>query len=183
MPDIEKKSASELTVDEQIKQVELQTARMNLKLSQQSLIEFEEKEDNKARITKIRVEAMQKEAEEHKRRQNACKHKTGGKGKAGFLSGDARHGYSVIHLVLPTTEAYVMCLRCQREWHHPNWTIKMEIFHTGNTEMTRAQYDKQLAGYAEAMEWGHELTEASEASLFTIPLLQRIDASQVPLAE
>jgi hypothetical protein len=170
------------THEEQLKAIELQTAKMRMKIAQNEILEFEEKEENKARVAKIRVEAMRQEAAETNRRQTACKHKTGGKGKPGFLQGDGRHGYSVGHMVLPTGELYVMCIRCQKEWHHPNWLVKIEVYNTGKTTMTKARYHKLLAEYNEVLEWSHELTETAEASRFVVPLLDRIDVSKIQMA-
>lgn len=171
--------SDELEYDKQLREIELQTARMTLKVRQAELIEFEEKEANKARVTKIRVEALQKEQMERERRQKACAHKTGGKGKPGFLQGDGRHGYSIGYQVLPTGELYVLCLRCQKEWHHPAWVVKLEVYSTGKTEMTKARYEQMEKEYAMVMDWGHELTETNESSQFRVPLLDRINVSQI----
>lgn len=170
---------SEKTHEELLKEYELKNAIKRLKISEQEIIEFEEKEANKARVTRIRVEAMRQEDAERQRRQNACAHKTGGKGKEGFLQGDGSHGYTVAHHTLPTGEHYMLCTRCQKEWHHPLWMVKLEVFNTKKTEMTKAQYAKLEAEYATVFAYGHEYTVDGEASLFRIPLLDRIDVSKI----
>lgn len=171
--------SDEMTHEQKLKELEMKNALMRLKISEQEVIEFEEKEANKARITTIRVEAMRQEAAERERRQKACAHKTGGKGKDGFLQGDGTHGYTIAHQTLPTTEHYMFCLRCQKEWHHPLWIVKLEVFNTNKTEMTKARYAELEAEYAKVYEWGHEYTVDSEASLFRIPRLDRIDVPKI----
>lgn len=166
-------------IKRQIAEVELETAKRTLKVRMAENLEFEEKEANRARVTKIRVEAMLAEKRESERRQRACLHKTGGKGKEGFLAGDGEQGYSVAPVVLPTGELYMICLRCQKEWHHPAWLVKIEVYNTRSTTMTKARYAEIEKEYAEATGWGHKLTNVAEASQFRIPLLDRINVPQI----
>lgn len=170
-------------IDTEIKQLELEEKRVRLQVTRQEVAAFHEKESEKARITKIRVEAVQREREEAERRHRACKHKTGGKGKPGFLHGDGAKGYCVGQTVLPTGELYMTCSRCQKEWHHPSWIMKIEVVNTGKTTMTRTRYERMEADYNEALNWDHPYTEMMEASQFKIPLLERIDVTKIPFAK
>lgn len=174
--------SEKMTPQQEMEQLDLEVKRQTLEMTRQKVAEFNEKEEEKRRITRIRMVAIEKEQEERERRQNACRHKTGGKGKPGFLHGDGAKGYCVAQQVLPTGEVYLLCTRCQKEWHHPQWLVKIDVYNTGTTTMTKSGWDKMLAEYNEAMQWDHPYTETAEASQFKIPLLDRIDVSKVKLA-
>ena len=168
-----------LTFKEELEALQLEEAMQRLELTKQQVQAFREEQQNRARVSKIRVEASAAEEAERKRRQGICKHKTGGKGKPGFLYGDGAKGYSISHQVLPTGEYYMMCIRCQKEWHHPMWQVKFEILDHGQTEMKRSEYDQQVREYQEALELDHPYTELAEASRFRIPRLDNIEMSKV----
>lgn len=180
-----KEEAEELAFQQELKAIQLEEAKIRLEVAKAQAQEFREKEENKKRVSAIRVEAVKREQEENERRQKVCKHKTGGKGKAGFVNGDGTHGYTVLPCVLPTGELYLTCTRCQREWHHPAWTVKMEVFSSYNkkTSMTKERYQKQLKEYEEALQWDHEYTEMMEASLFRIPALDQINVPKIMEAQ
>jgi hypothetical protein len=172
----------ELSVEEikrQIALVELETAKRTLKVRMAENKEFEEREENNKRVTQIRVDATKREMAENERRRSACAHQTGGKNKEGFLKGDGEQGRAVAPSVLPTGELYFMCIRCQKEWHHPAWIVKIEVHDTGKTTMTKARYEQMAKEYAEVSGWGHKLTEQSEASQFRIPLLDRVNVAEI----
>jgi hypothetical protein len=175
----EEKKLSVEELDRIIKEVELETARQNLIVAQQQNREFREKQENNERITMMRGEAARAEQAENDRRRTACAHKTGGTNREGFIRGDGEQGYSVAPCVLPTGELYFMCLRCQKEWHHPAWVVKLEMFNTRKTTMTKARFEEMAKEYAEVQGWGHKLTNTAEASQFRIPLLDRINVQNV----
>jgi hypothetical protein len=169
--------------DKELREIELETAKIKQEIAKEDVRKFREQQADRERITRIRVIAVEKEAATNRERQEKCLHKTGGKGRQGFLRGDGRHGYCVGTLVLPTKEVYYLCSRCQKEWHHPMWVVKMQVYATGKTTVTKAQWDKMLKEYSEASQYDHPYTEMTEASLFNIPLLDKIDVSKIPLAE
>lgn len=169
-------------IDRELKELELEQRRQALQMTKQQVQQFNEEQENRERVTRIRSIAVEKEQEERERRQRACRHKTGGKGKQGFLQGDGAKGYCVGTLVLPMGEVYYLCSRCQKEWHHPNWIRKIEVLNTGKSKMTKSQFDKMLKEYEEAANWDHPYTEAAEASQFEVPLLKRIDPNKIPFA-
>lgn len=170
-------------IDDEIKQLQLEEQRQRLEMTRQQVSEFNEKQEEKKRVTKIRVQAVKMEREEESRRQKQCRHKTGGKGKPGFLHGDGAKGYCVGQIVKPTGELYMLCSRCQKEWRHPSWVVKIEVYDTGKTTMTRSQYDRMLDEYNTALNWDHPYTEMQEASQFKVPLLDMIDVKKIPFAE
>jgi|ERR1017187_5884516 hypothetical protein len=176
---------AEQNIDEQIKQLQLEEARQRLVVTKRQVQEFNEKEADAERVTKIRVESIKRQKEEEGRRQNACRHKTGGKNKQGFINGDGAKGYCVASHVLPTKEVYYMCTRCQREWHHPDWIRAIDILNTGKSAMTQSQYDKMLSEYQQAAQFDHPYTETTESALFNIPLLERVRTSlkSIPFAK
>src|SRR6267378_2167396 len=173
----------ETSIEEQVKFYQLEEAKQRLEMTKQQVNEFKEKEADKERIRRIRVDAVKKEKQETERRQRQCRHKTGGKGKPGFLHGDGAKGFCVGQIALPTGELYLLCSRCQKEWHHPTWIVKIEVYNTGNTAMTQSQYDRMLTEYNEALNWDHPYTEMMEASQFKVPLLDMIDIKKIPLAK
>lgn len=173
----------ELSIDDEIKQLQLEEQRQRLEMTRQQVAEFNEKQEDRKRVTRIRVEAVKKEAEETQRRQKQCRHKTGGKGKPGFLHGDGAKGYCVGQIALPTGELYMLCSRCQKEWHHPSWIVKTEVYNTGKTTMTQSRFDRMEIEYNEALNWDHPYTEMMEASQFKIPMLEMIDVKKIPFAK
>lgn len=77
----------------------------------------------------------------------------------------------------------MICTRCQREWHHPTWIVKREVYDTGKTTMTKSRYDRMLAEYNEALGWDHPYTEITESARFKVPMLDMIDINKIPLAK
>jgi hypothetical protein len=166
----------------EMQQIERETKLQQLEIAKQQNADYREKKAAKEQLMRTRVEMSEQENAEKERRQNICRHKTGGEGKDGWLRGDGSKGYSVTHQVLPTGEYYMFCNRCGKEWHHPMWQVKFEILATNMTSMTRTQYNRKVAEYDEVFGWDHAYTKVMEASRFTIPKLEAIKMDKVKFA-
>lgn len=150
--------------------VQLEQAKMALELTKRQVQEFKDKEFDDARKREVRAEAIVKERQEIANLRSICKHKTGGRGKKGFFSGDGSHGYCVTTQQLPTKEIYFMCFRCQKEWHMPK---KGDVV---SGVLTMEQYRKQVAEYNEVAQWDKPYFDGGEicaSVLFNIPALDR----------
>lgn len=162
------------SIDLELKRVELEQKRMALELTKRQVAEYKEQEQDAARKREIRVDAIKKEQESQKRLRSVCKHKTGGRGKAGFFSGDGRWGYCVTSQQLPTGEIYFMCFRCQKEWHMPK---KSDVI---SGALSMADYRKQAAEYADVAAWDKPYFggggEVCASVLFKIPALDLQEA-------
>lgn len=135
-------------------------------------LEREELELEKLRadVDKLRGERMQRmmqrermaqtlkdnETQEALRRAS-CKHRKGGKNKAGFLNGNDSN-YSVIHHTYPEGRLVVMCTRCQSEWEKPPIELRKTDPKT---------YREKMAAYQEALNWPTD-NEPSGTQLFLI---------------
>ena len=105
--------------------------------------------------------------------QSGCAHKTGGMDYAGYWNGDGSlYGSCTSVHQLPTGEVYIICFRCQKEWHMPS---KRAVL---NGELSLADYYEQEKEYREALRWKRTAFQgvAGEwcaASQFRIPALER----------
>jgi hypothetical protein len=86
-----------------------------------------------------------------------CKHRKGGKNKAGFLNGSDNY-YSVIHHTYPEGRLVVMCTRCQSQWEKPPQELRKE---------DPAAYKQQMADFQTALNWPTD-NEPSGTQLFLI---------------
>lgn len=164
-----------LTDEEVVRKMNL----ANLRKAEREIALVEEQNDqfalHKEEKKRKAVHGKMTEEEERSRLQNersACYHKSGGKGRAGFFQGDGRWGYTVATQVLPTSEVYFICFRCQNEWHMPK---KRDVI---NGVITVKQYYSAIEKYNEVAAWPKPLydTESGEipgATLFRIPRLEQ----------
>lgn len=165
--------------------VKLKTEEIALektRFENQKYIEEKLARENKAKAGRESHEAfLQKQRDE----QAACWHKTGGSGLGGFFAGDgAVYGSATAGLELPTGELYFLCVRCQREWHHPKWP---KLWPDGKERtgmravldglMTLAEYRQQEADFIAMMRQPRKSFEPLNgefcaASKFFIPALE-----------
>lgn len=166
----------------EIATVQLEEARQRLELTKHNVQQFKDSQEHYARMQAHRKQVIEQNTADRLRTQKRCKHKTGGQNREGFFNGDGEHGYCVNKQQLPTGEWYCLCLRCQKEWHDPVWTVKIEFLTLGKVSMTRAQFDKLREEFEETWNWPAKDLQPSEASLFRIPRLDMIDVEKLEFA-
>jgi len=88
--------------------------------------------------------ALARDREQEKRKQEACVHRKGGKGKDGIYNGNDAN-YAVITHTLSHGPTIVVCQRCGKIWEPPARLPK------GASKELRAQYVEQMAEYRKAL--------------------------------
>lgn len=167
-----------IALELEIKRTEFESAKMRLALDTKALAQYREEEHTFKRNLEIRIAGIHANKETTEAIQKQCRHKTGGTGKPGFFRGDGKHGYCVNDQTLPWGEVYRLCLRCQKEWRHPDWIVKRAVANHQPVTMTKAEYTQILDEYMEALSWDVELNIPCEASLFKVPALDRINVQE-----
>lgn len=138
--------------------------------------QFRTAKDERVRMRQIGVENAELERAKVMEQQLGCAHKTGGEGLAGIFSGDGSiYGSSTTLLVLPTGEQYVLCFRCQKEWHRPSKRAVVE------GKMSLDEYKRLEREYVDACRWPRKSFapvngEPCAASLFNLPALRAREA-------
>jgi len=162
------------SIDMELKRIQLEQAKMALELTKRQVQDHKDQEADRERKRQVRIEAIRKNKETDENLRRICKHKTGGRGKAGFYSGDGRWGYCVSPQQLPTQEIYFLCFRCQKEWHMPK---KGDVV---NGLLSMEDYRKQAAEYAEVAAWDKPYFDGGgqvcASVLFRIPQLELQEA-------
>jgi hypothetical protein len=149
--------------------------------------EFSQKQEAAESKAKAGRDAMLAEQDRIKAEQQGCRHMTGGEGRGGFFAGDgALYGSATSVQGLPTGEYYILCCRCQREFHdpsicscgylnrNPDFPTKRRVI---EGKCTIADYDQAKREYVEALNWtrksfGPLNGEYQTASTFRIPALE-----------
>jgi acyl transferase domain-containing protein len=90
-------------------------------------------------------------------RRAQCKHRKGGKNKAGFLNGNDGY-YSVITNTYPDGRLVVMCSRCQSEWEKPAKELR---------KTDPKLYRELLEEFQQAVNWPTD-NEPSGSQLFLV---------------
>ncbi len=146
-------------------------AQQELEVAEHQNREFQDKKEERIRQAKNKTVIIEVEAERIRNEQASCKHKSGGKGRSGFFAGDGKQGFAVSTQRLPTGEVYMLCMRCQREWHLPP---KRDVL---DGRMLLAEYRQKEREYHEAMSWEKPLFSTDSGEIpgsiqFRIPLLE-----------
>lgn len=161
--DQEPKAKSQgLSVDDQLKAVQLQMAEFQLEDLRDRVEQArQKKQDYHAQV--LRREAhYRKERSDVVREQALCPHRKGGMGEGFNFSGEDSN-FSTIKFQLPNTAWYVMCSRCSMEWHRG--TTATRLFNqSGDTGLG----NHTGISYMEAMRFPSD-NEISGACLFLIP--------------
>jgi len=132
---------------------------------------FEDDEETRKRMLKQRMDDIESTQARVRHEQSRCRHMTGGMDKPGFFNGDGdKYGTCTALLKLPTGEVYVLCFRCQKEWHMPS---KRDVI---DGKISLAQFVILSKEYNAAMAWPRKSFapwngEICEASQFHIPKL------------
>lgn len=159
-------------IDQRVRIAGLRKAERELEIVEAQNTEFQEKKIDAKRRADAKTLIIDEENQRKAREQGACRHKTGGKGLAGFYAGDGKQGYSVAIQKLPTSEVYFLCFRCQKEWHMPK---KRDVL---DGKITLAQYRAQEAEYAMVASWDRQLFDTDTGDIpgscqFYIPRLEQ----------
>jgi hypothetical protein len=131
----------------------MRNSEVNLELLQEQTQKHLENKAEAARRAKQLRDQCAKDQAENERVKRLCFHKTGGQDKKGFFSGDGQiYGYSISREVLPHGEVYGLCVRCQSEWHSPQWRWGHDDRKSGRRavldgDMTLVEYFQQEADY------------------------------------
>jgi hypothetical protein len=180
----------DLSVDEMVKRgqvITLMRQERELEVVNSQNQQFADQKEQRQRESKVKRENIAQEYAENQRIKGLCKHKTGGKDRQGFYQGDGDiYGYAVARQQLPTKEFYVLCFRCQREWHSPIWWAELpdgsRLFDGRRAvmdgKMPLPLYFRQEREYREAMEWPAKTFEGiggewPASSTFNIPKLDQ----------
>lgn len=166
--------AATLTI-EQIQQrsliVNLRKLEREAEMVEHQNVKFQEDKEERARKMKLRTDDIEAERQKIANEQAGCRHMTGGSGLAGFFSGDGSiYGSSTSVLELPTGERYILCFRCQREWHRPSKRAVID------GKLTLAQYQAEAEEFEKMLRVPRKSFDALNgefcaASKFTIPKL------------
>jgi hypothetical protein len=151
--------------------INLRKAEREVEVIEAQNEEFQQTKEEKQRIAEVNRITQEEENARLSAERDGCFHKSGGKGRAGFFKGDGRWGYTVATQILPTSEVYYLCFRCQKEWHMPK---KRDVI-TG--KITLSQYYAQLKEYNDVATWPKPLYDTENgdipgATRFTIPKLE-----------
>jgi len=120
------KSIHELSVedlDREIKEIELETKRVQLAQARQGIQKFNDDEATKKRKADSAQRALRAEAYGKKITAEQCVHKLGGYGNEDTYNGDDKPSIVVTDLPIPGMRL-VMCVRCPKEWRSPDPRLK-----------------------------------------------------------
>jgi ribosomal protein L21 len=150
---------------------------------------FQIERSEEVRRDKVKRQEILRAEAEDERIKGFCRHNTGGRDRAGWWQGSGEiFGRSVSKQLLPTGETYIICCRCTREWHHPNWIFKYYPgFGDEKLSMRMAvvkgaipleQYDRVLNEYNEMLScrndsFGGAQGELPGSHMFEIPVLTK----------
>ena len=117
------KAARIAAIDEEIRQVELETKLIQLEQAKRSNQEFKLSEETKKRLAEEAQQSLAIEAHNLQTRKDSCAHLSGGFGIEDFLDGDDRP--ALIRTELPVAGlSLIICVRCHGEWRTPNPKLK-----------------------------------------------------------
>jgi hypothetical protein len=105
--------------------IELEIKRVNLDLLKEQLETLNGKKESRRLIMQRQDRDLKKNEELKQRRESNCKHKKGGRNKAGIDKGNSPN-YAIIHNTYPAGEVEMMCQRCGKEWKMPPIELKAE---------------------------------------------------------
>lgn len=136
----------------ELKQIELESARLELALKQANLVDMQERlQERELKRANIRQEAYTKGstlaalAEGKTKNQRRCNHKKGGQGANGVVGGKGDSpDYAILAHTYANGDTWVKCLRCHKTWKPP-----VESEYIGNQQ----GFDNAMAAYKIALEF------------------------------
>lgn len=120
------RTAAEMTaeeIDREIREINLETARMTRAQAKQAIQKFSDDEANRKRKSESAQRALRAEAHGKKMTAAQCAHKLGGFGNEDTFSGDDKPSIVITDLPIPGMRL-VMCVRCPKEWRSPDPSLK-----------------------------------------------------------
>jgi hypothetical protein len=139
------------------KSLELEREELELELLRENVANMKAQRAQRIEERVHMAETFKANERSEAARRAVCRHRKGGKGKAGFLNGSDNY-YSVIHHTYPMGDLVIMCSRCQMEWRKPPLELR---------KANPAEYRKQMQAYQTALDWPTD-NEPSGTQLFTI---------------
>jgi len=172
--------ARRIEAESRLAQLKLQMAELEL---EDLTARVEERREKKAAL-EARAAAAQRSLEQANAdiiaSQKVCRHKKGGRNKAGLVNGSDNY-YSVNKHTYSHGETVVFCTRCTQEWRmpkQPNPELKKQD--PAAWKLAVAEFKKQLAEYREALNWPTD-NEPSGTALFTFGKMDPATAAELAL--
>jgi hypothetical protein len=110
-----------LTPQEELASLQAEETRLRVEMMRDQVQAARQKKEMFAHQAKVHQADQKAALDRVKRSQASCKHRKGGLGVDGFVTGNGNdNNYSVAVNTYPWQETVVQCLRCGKEWHPPN---------------------------------------------------------------
>lgn len=114
-------------MNEELKAIELESAKLELQLKQANLVDMQERlQERELKRANVRQEAYTKGstlaalASNKATNQKRCNHKKGGNGAHGVVGGQGDDSqYAVLKHTFANGDTWVKCLRCHKTWKPP----------------------------------------------------------------
>jgi hypothetical protein len=154
---------AEKSIDEEIKEIQLQTARLNLERDKEALAKFRADEAVRHRNNKQRQAQLQSDRSTKLAQAARCKHKQGGDPKSP-LEGDAMADSALYTMKMPDIlpggmqTIMIKCLRCPLRVFTPHPSRASKKLREGET---RAQMEARVAEYQKDLKEFDRLMEES----------------------
>jgi hypothetical protein len=129
-------------LEREIRETELELARVNLEKARAEIDEFKEKKLTKKQKAERAQAAIRAEANAQKSIQDGCAHRLGGLGLEDTYNGDRESALAVMDM--PAANAkYALCVRCHKEWRTPDPSLKRS---------DPEKYSEQLADWKDCLQ-------------------------------
>lgn len=110
-----------LTPAEELASLQAEETRLRVELMRDQVHAAKQKKEMFAHQQKIHQRDEADKIKRVKSMQAICKHRKGGLGVEGFVTGNGNDNNHCISVhTYPWQETVVSCLRCDKEWHPPN---------------------------------------------------------------
>lgn len=112
--------AEKLSPQDELARLQAEDLALTVELKREDVNARRQKKEMFAHQQRVHQRDEQDKLIRIKRMQSICKHRKGGLGVDGFVTGNGNdNNYSISVHTYPWQETVVSCLRCDKEWHPP----------------------------------------------------------------
>lgn len=122
-PTTDQRLALDDEIDREMRELELETKRITLKLARRNVDDFDRKESERVRKAEAAQVALRAESYGKRMTAAACQHKLGGFGLEDIYNGDDRPSIAIADMPIVGMRK-VFCTRCPKEWSSPDPRLK-----------------------------------------------------------